>query len=191
MIGGTNEMIATQYKIALPSDYDMEIIKDRVRNNGHKTDGFEDLKFKLYLVTEKGINNNLQNSYCPLYLWKSSNGLNKFLFNGFYDNILNSFGWQRVNVGVPLMDTTTSKIKETKYLFQITRDIQPKESLNNLKDKIRACIPTIDHAEYLVIYNPDKWKYEVFYFLNELSHVKEMNGVIYQILHISQEVLLD
>lgn len=184
-------MIATQYKIALPSDYDMEIIKDRVRNNGHKTDGFEDLKFKLYLVTEKGINNNLQNSYCPLYLWKSSNGLNKFLFNGFYDNILNSFGWQRVNVGVPLMDTTTSKIKETKYLFQITRDIQPKESLNNLKDKIRACIPTIDHAEYLVIYNPDKWKYEVFYFLNELSHVKEMNGVIYQILHISQEVLLD
>lgn len=89
------------------------------------------------------------------------------------------------------MDTTTSKIKETKYLFQITRDIQPKESLNNLKDKIRACIPTIDHAEYLVIYNPDKWKYEVFYFLNELSHVKEMNGVIYQILHISQEVLLD
>jgi len=61
-------MIATQYKITLPSDYDMNIIKDRVRNNGHKTDGFEDLKFKLYLVTEKGINNNLQNSYCPLYL---------------------------------------------------------------------------------------------------------------------------
>jgi hypothetical protein len=182
-------MIATQYKITLPSDYDMNIIKDRVRNNGHKTDGFEDLKFKLYLVTEKGINNNLQNSYCPLYLWKGSNGLNKFLFNGFYDNILNSFGWQRVNIGIPLMDTTTSKIKENKYLFQITRDIQPQESLNNLKDKIGACIPTIDHAEYLVIYNPDNWKYEVFYFINDLSHVKEMSGVIYQILHISQGVL--
>ncbi|SFA70010.1 MULTISPECIES: DUF4865 family protein [unclassified Bacillus (in: firmicutes)] len=182
-------MIATQYKITLPSDYDMNIIKERVRNNGYKTDGFEDLKFKLYLVTEKGMNNNLQNSYCPLYLWKDTNGLNKFLFNGFYDNILNSFGWQRVNVGIPLIDTTTPKIKEKKYLFQITREIQPQESLNNLKDKLVEDMPEIDHTEYIVIYNPDKWKYDVFYFLSDLSVLGEMSGVIYHILHISQEEL--
>lgn len=180
-------MIATQYKILLPSDYDMNIIKERVRNNGYKTDGFEDLKFKLYLVTEKGVNHNLQNSYCPLYLWKDSNGLNKFLFNGFYDNILNSFGWQRVNVGIPLIDTTTSKIIENKYVFQITRKIQPEESLNNFKDKILESIQTFDDAEYIVIYNPDTWEYDVCYFLNDLSNVKEMNGVTYDILHISQE----
>ncbi|WML57684.1 DUF4865 family protein [Neobacillus sp. PS2-9] len=182
-------MIATQYKITLPSDYDMNIIKERVRNNGHKTDRFDDLKFKLYLVTEKGINNNLQNSYCPLYLWKGHNGLNKFLFNGFYDNILNSFGWQRINVGIPLIDTTTSKINETKYLFQITREIQPQERLNNLKDKIAEQIPTIDDTEYILIYNPEKWQYDVFYFTNDLGNLKEMSGVIYTILHISQEKL--
>lgn len=178
-------MIATQYKITLPSDYDMNIIKERVRNNGHKTDGFEDLKFKLYLVTKKGINHNLQNSYCPLYLWKGSNGLNKFLFNGFYDNIIGSFGWQRVNVGIPLIDTTTSNIKESEYLFQMTREIPPQESLNNLKDSIAECIPTIVGSEYLVIYNPDKWVYDVCYFLNDVSSVKGMSGVIYNILHIS------
>ena len=109
-------MIATQYKITLPSNYDMNIIKDRVKNNGYKTDGFEDLKFKLYLITEKGENSSLQNSYSPLYLWKDSNGLNKFLFNGFYDNIITSFGWQQVNIGIPLIDTTTDKIKNIKYL---------------------------------------------------------------------------
>ncbi|MBV7505261.1 DUF4865 family protein [Bacillus sp. sid0103] len=179
-------MIATQYKINLPSDYDMNIIRDRVRKNGHKTDGFEELKFKLYLITEKGVHQNVQNSYCPLYLWKGSNGLNKFLFNGFYDNIISSFGWQRVHVGIPLIDTTTSKIKESKYLFQITRSIQPQESLNNLKEKIAEEIPTIDQAEYIVIYNPENWEYEVFYFLNDVSSVKEMSGVIYTILHISQ-----
>ncbi|MGG3466345.1 DUF4865 family protein [Neobacillus pocheonensis] len=182
-------MIATQYKILLPSDYDMNIIKERVRNNGYKTDGFDELKFKLYLVTEKGVNHNLQNSYCPLYLWKDSNGLNKFLFNGFYDNILNSFGWQQVNIGIPLIDTTTSKITENKYVFQITRKIQPQESLNNFKDKIEESIQTFDDAEYIVIYNPEKWEYEVCYFLNDLSNVKEMSGVTYSILHISQEVL--
>lgn len=180
-------MIATQYKITLPSNYDMNIIKDRVRNNGYKTDGFEDLKFKLYLITEKGKNDNFQNSYCPLYLWKGSNGLNKFLFNGFYDNILTSFGWQKINVGIPLIDTTTYKIREIEYLFEITREIYPQESLNNLKDKIQTDIPKIADTEYIVVYNPEKWNYNVFYFINDLSKVKGEKGVIYNILHISQE----
>ena len=63
-------MIASQYRITLPADYDMDIIRKRVRDNGYKTDGFEGLKFKLYLTTENGKYNNLQNSYSPLYLWK-------------------------------------------------------------------------------------------------------------------------
>jgi hypothetical protein len=180
-------MIATQYKIILPSDYDMNIIKDRVKNNGYKTDEFEDLKFKLYLITEKGKNKSLQNSYCPLYLWKDSNGLNKFLFNGFYDNIITSFGWQKVNVGIPLIDTTTYKIKDSKYVFETTREIHPQESLNNLKDKIEKDILSFGEEDYMVIYNPDKWEYHVFYFLDDLIKVKSEEGIIYDILHISQE----
>lgn len=180
-------MIAMQYKITLPNDYDMNIIKDRVKNNGYKTDVFEELKFKLYLTTEKGINRSLQNSYCPLYIWRDSNGLNKFLFNGFYDNIITSFGWQKVNLGIPLIDRTTYKIKDSRYVFEITGEIQPQESLNNLKDKIEENIITIKDAEYIVIYNPDKWKYNVFYFIDDLSKVKLEEGTIYDILHISQE----
>ncbi|WP_238900535.1 DUF4865 family protein [Clostridium sp. YIM B02500] len=180
-------MIATQYKIILPSDYDMSIIKDRVKNNGYKTDGFEDLKFKLYLTTEKGKNENSQNSYCPLYVWKDSNGLNKFLFNGFYDNIITSFGWQKVNIGIPLIDTTTYKIKDSKYVFEIEREIKPQGSLNNFKDEIEKNIPRIKESEFIVIYNPDKWKYHVFFFIDDLSKIKSVEGTTYDILHISQE----
>lgn len=180
-------MIATQYKIILPSNYDMNIIKDRVKNNGYKTDGFEDLRLKLYLITEKGENNNLQNSYCPLYIWKDSNGLNKFLFNGFYDNIITSFGWQQVNVGIQLIDTTTCNFNDIKYIFEVTREISPQESLKDLNDKIEKDMPKIDNVEYVVIYNPDKWKYNIFYFIDDLSKVKSEKGVVYNILHISQE----
>lgn len=179
-------MIATQYKIILPSNYDMNIIKDRVKNNGHKTDGFEDLKIKLYLITEKGENNNLQNSYCPLYIWKDSKGLNKFLFDGFYDNIITSFGWQKVNVGIPLIDTTTQDFKNIKYIFEVTKEITPKESLKNLKDEIEKDMPKFYDVEYVVIYNPDKWKYSIFYFIEDLSKVKSEKGIIYNVLHISE-----
>lgn len=179
-------MIATQYKIILPTDYDMNIIKDRVKINGYKTDGFEGLKFKLYLITEKGQNNNLQNSYAPLYIWKDSEGLNKFLFDGFYDNIINSFGWQQVNIGIPLFDTITCNLKDMKYIFEITKDISPQKSLKNLKDKIEKDMPKFDDTEYIVIYNPDKWKYSVLYFIDDLSKVKLEKGMINNILHISQ-----
>ncbi|NLK97666.1 MAG: DUF4865 family protein [Epulopiscium sp.] len=179
-------MISSQYKIILPSDYDMDIIRKRVEVNGKKTDGFYGLKFKLYLITEKGKNNNFYNSYSPLYLWKDSEGLNKFLFEGFYDNIITSFGWQKVNIGVPLIDTTTQRISECNYLFEITGEIEPQESLTNLKDNIREVIPDIDNAEYVVIYNPDRWKYQVFYFIDDLSKVNTKKGVVYEILHISQ-----
>lgn len=179
-------MIASQYKIILPGNYDMDIIRKRVRDNGYKTDGFYGLKFKLYLITEKGEHNNWQNSYSPLYLWNDSEGLNKFLFEGFYDNIITSFGWQKVNIGIPLIDTTTEKIKESNYLFEIERELAPKESLNNLKNCIKESLPKIEDAEYVVIYNPDKWKYQVFYFIDDLKKVNTENGVIYSILHISQ-----
>lgn len=90
---------------------------------------------------------------------------------------------------IPLIDTTTSKINENNYLFQLTRKIQPQESLNNLKDKIEEDIPAIDNSEYLVIYNPDKWEYDVFYFLSDVSNLEEMSGVMYTILHISHDNL--
>lgn len=180
-------MITTQYKIALPSDYDMNIIKERVKNNGHKTDRFDDLRFKLYLITEKGKNHNLQNSYCPLYLWKNHNGLNKFLFESYYDNILTSFGWQQVKVGIPLVDPPLN-IKPYKYLLYQTNQIQPQASLSNFKDEIVKDIQRSINSEYMVIYNPDKWEYDIFYFLSDLSNLlEEQPGVVYTILHISQD----
>ena len=45
-------MLAMQYNITLPNDYDMGIIRKRVENSGNKTDGFEELKMKAYLVAE-------------------------------------------------------------------------------------------------------------------------------------------
>ena len=55
-------MQAMQYTIKLPADYDMDIIRQRVRNTGHLMDGFDDLFFKVYLISEKS-EGQLFNSY--------------------------------------------------------------------------------------------------------------------------------
>lgn len=46
-------MYAMQYQVGLPADYNMQIIRDRVRKTGHLMDGFAGLEFKAYLIREK------------------------------------------------------------------------------------------------------------------------------------------
>jgi hypothetical protein len=58
-------MMAMNYQIKLLADYDMDIIKNRVKNNGYKTDGFQDLFLKAYLIAEKGQYGNIKNEYAP------------------------------------------------------------------------------------------------------------------------------
>lgn len=123
-------MIAMQYKILLPDDFDMNIIKKRVNKNGSKMDHFEDLLLKAYLISENEITEkqtSVNNEYSPLYLWNNSKGMNKFIFDGFYDNILSSFGWQHINIGIPFICDLKKDFKSSQYVLEIEKKF-PKQS---------------------------------------------------------------
>ncbi|OCG40408.1 DUF4865 domain-containing protein [Gilliamella sp. Fer2-1] len=174
-------MYAMQYKIKLPDNYDMELIKSRVKLNGYKTDKFDGLLFKAYLISE--INSNsLSNSYCPLYLWKNTDGMNKFIFNGFFDNILNSFGWQNIEIGITAFIKLTDSVSKSKYLIEQCINIPPQKSLNNFD------FPSNTFSNELgkvIIYNPDKWKYVTFSFFEHKPVIADQTTQIYSILHLS------
>lgn len=70
-------MYAMQYEVALPPDFDMRRIRDRVRNTGYLMDGFTGLEFKAYLIQEttKGAP---RNAYAPFYVWRDTDGMGKF-----------------------------------------------------------------------------------------------------------------
>lgn len=101
-------MLGMQYKIKFNKDFNMDSIRDRVKHNGFKTDGFLDLMTKLYLI----VDDQDVKMYAPLYLWKNHEGMNKFIFDGFFDNLLNSFGWTHINHMVPL-EYDLDKVIET------------------------------------------------------------------------------
>ena len=115
----------------------MNVIRQRVADNGHRTDGFQDLIFKAYLISEKRDSSKSCNEYSPLYIWQNNDGMNKFIFDGYYDNILSSFGWQKINIGIPITfslekDDCTSKVliynpdkwKYVEYYFYKDRPIK-------------------------------------------------------------------
>lgn len=172
-----------QYKITLPADFDMKQIVTRVRENGFKTDNFDGLLFKCYLIKEKGVNS-IENTYAPLYVWKTSEGMNKFLFEGYYDNIIRSFGWQRVNIGIPMFTDLSEDFTTSKYALEETFEIPPTSSLTGFYDSvIHSNTEDSNYVGRVCIYNPDKWKYSMFYFYQNCPTVKTD---IYRILHISQ-----
>ncbi|UYM06292.1 DUF4865 family protein [Solicola gregarius] len=97
-------MYGMQYQIVLPTDYDMNIIRARVRKTGHLMDGFAGLEFKAYLIQEKA-EGAPRNAYAPFYVWRDIDGMRNFCWGEpGYAAIVRDFGRQ------PIQDWTVHKI---------------------------------------------------------------------------------
>ncbi|CAG7619707.1 DUF4865 family protein [Actinacidiphila bryophytorum] len=85
-------MHAMNYRITLPADYDMEIIRRRVAAKGHLLDDFPGLGLKAYLTRERGVDGSPVNEYAPFYLWNSAAGMNSFLWGPGFRGLVADFG---------------------------------------------------------------------------------------------------
>ncbi|MFH8572037.1 DUF4865 family protein [Streptomyces sp. NPDC017993] len=85
-------MHAMRYAITLPADYDMEIIRHRVKSRGHLLDDFEGLGLKGYGIRERGVDGSPVNQYAPFYLWADPQAMNRFLTGEGFRGVVRDFG---------------------------------------------------------------------------------------------------
>lgn len=86
-------MYAMQYEIALPADYDMSIIRERIATRAHLTDDYAGLGLKAYMYRERDGDGSPGNQYACFYLWNDVAGMNRFLWgSGGFGGIVTSFG---------------------------------------------------------------------------------------------------
>ncbi|MEU6065415.1 MULTISPECIES: DUF4865 family protein [Streptomyces] len=85
-------MHALQYELTLPADYDMGIIRGRVARVGHLLDDWDGLGLKTYLLRERGVHGSPVNQYAPFYLWNTVEGMNRFLWGGAFQGLVDDFG---------------------------------------------------------------------------------------------------
>lgn len=114
-------MISMQYEFILPADYDMTIIRNRVRDKGHFLDHHQPLLFKAYLVAERGDHDTRSrcNLYAPFYLWRDPVGLADFLLGPGFRGVAEAFGRPMVRtwpVGLAVvskaLDTAAYAVRE-------------------------------------------------------------------------------
>ncbi|WP_432046985.1 DUF4865 family protein [Streptomyces asiaticus] len=85
-------MLAMQYRITLPADYDMKIIRRRVETKGPLLDDFPGLGFKAYGIRERGVDGSPVHQYAPFYLWTAPEAMNRFLWGPGFQGIVRDFG---------------------------------------------------------------------------------------------------
>lgn len=86
-------MIAMQYRFRLPIDYDMRIIENRVRENGHRLDNFPGLILKAWCFANIGDPQiSGEPLYAPFYLWQDSASMARFIQSDGFKKLVSDFG---------------------------------------------------------------------------------------------------
>ncbi|WP_296254148.1 MULTISPECIES: DUF4865 family protein [unclassified Pseudomonas] len=95
-------MFAMQYFHRLPSDYDMQVIRDRARQRASIWDVAEGLVFKAFVSQQRGQNGALGNLYASVYLWLNPTAAASFLTSDKFVGVIDSFGRPAIETWLPL-----------------------------------------------------------------------------------------
>lgn len=179
-------MYAMQYEIGLPADYDMAIIRERVATRGHLLDGFGGLGLKAYLVRDRASAGQAVNQYAPFYLWRSVDGMSRFLWGGGgFQGIVADFGRPVVRhwTGVAFAYGPERGViprAASRRTERLPADEDPAVAVALALGELDAGVPGT-HSTALAI-DPASW--ELVHF-TLWAGAAEGPGVHYEVLHLS------
>jgi hypothetical protein len=183
-------MYAMQYQITLPADYNMTIIRSRVASRGARTDHFEDLGLKAYLIQERGKNGAVINQYAPFYLWAGIKGMNRFLWGGGgFEAVVESFGRPVVNhwTGVGFA-RGPSQLALPSVAILRAKNIGPSGNLIEISESARGELHRRASLKGVfataIAIDPAAWTL-LHFTLCESAELKEL-GQRYEVLHLSR-----
>lgn len=184
-------MNVSQYTLALPADYDMRIIRERVRTRGHLMDGFAGLGFKAFLMRERGVDGSPVNSYGSFYVWDDTEGMNRFLWGGGgFGGIVADFGRPPVHhwIGVARAEGPSRRetpVAATSRVEHLPGGADPAVAVAAARDALTLRTRTPGTHSTLVALDPHRWS---------LVHFTLWSGAVpqgepgdrHQVLHLSE-----
>lgn len=184
-------MLAMQYSLTLPADYDMQIIRDRVRRNGHALDDRPGLALKAYLIRCRGVDGSPVNQYAPFYLWNSPAAMTHFLIGGGgFQNIVRDFGrppvsqWTgictvrgRADGGAPLA--------ASRRIVALPSQGDAAVSIDEALAELKALAGHPDLHTAALAFDPRAWQLLRFTLWHGRVPPDEPSGERYEVLHLS------
>jgi len=184
-------MIAMQYSLLLPADYDMDIIDRRIAERGHSTDGFPGLAFKAYLHARKqGMLSASDNLYAPFYLWHTTEGLNEFLCGPGFVGLTQSFGWPSVRTWSVWHAQMSQELARAKHATRETVQIMPHADLASLRraeiERSREQLSRPDVLATVAGFEPTNWSLVRFQLWGSMpDRPLDAQAQMYDVGHVS------
>jgi hypothetical protein len=198
MTATTNRIAASQllmqYPITLPKDYDMQIIRDRVRTRGKALDDRAGLLCKTYCIREAGIAGTQLNQYAPFYLWADAGAAADFLWHGTgFDGIVRDFGRPDVRTWIP--ETRVLGPAPAASVTHAVVRVAPLSADADLVDAVEQLTGRVqqrrrDDRVHLALggVDPRTWQTVEFATVAELDTVDAVDAedTVFTVVHISQ-----
>jgi hypothetical protein len=185
-------MITMQYRIALPADYDMGIIRQRIADKGHLLDDFPNLAFKAYLYADRTAPyaQGRENLYAPFYLWHNTQGMNAFLGSAGFSGVVAAFGRPVVRTWSVWRADVASDLSSAERATREIVPIAPHTSLDMLREtECDSAQDDLDRGALAAIsaFDPTGWTLLRFRLWRESIQRPVGDDVdVYEIGHISQ-----
>ncbi|WP_199855861.1 DUF4865 family protein [Burkholderia metallica] len=184
-------MLTAYYVHRLPADYDLDIIRDRVRERGRLWDDTPELVFKGFLLREAGRYGATENGYASLYLWRNEQAFAGFVTDGRYRVVTDSFGRAPIDVQVAL-DARKGSASTARFVLLEAVDIPADADLDaTLAQEIarnREAAARQGVVAAAVSVDPLRWRLTRIR-VSEQEPDDSGAGTVYQVMHLARPLL--
>lgn len=184
-------MYAMQYEITLPADYDMRIIRKRVKDFGHLLDDRAGLGLKAYVIRERGVDGSPVNEYAPFYLWNDTGAMGEFLVGGGgFQGIVRDFGRPAVHHWTGLAAEagparTAVPRAASRLLAPLPAGDEPAALVHDALTELREYARTPGVHTAALALDPRHWQLMRFTLWEHAVPATERAAERYEVLHLS------
>ncbi|OXI29839.1 DUF4865 domain-containing protein [Burkholderia sp. AU16741] len=184
-------MLTAYYAHRLPADYDLDVIRQRVRERGRLWDDTPDLLFKGFLLREAGRHGATENGYASFYLWRNEQAFARFVTDGRYRAVTDGFGRAPIDTQVAL-DARKGRASTGRFArletIEIPADADLDAALAREIARNRDAAARQGVVAAAVSLDPLRWRLTRA-LVTEHEPVDGGAGTVYQVLHLARPLL--
>ncbi len=180
-------MLAMQYSIHLPQDYDIRAVHERVASRKALFDTLPGMLHKSFLFNEE------EHLYAPFYLWQSSLPARQFLIDDLFRGVVESFSRPRVRTWMVMQHTYGNTAQTPTFCLRETDSIPVHTDLSALLEQEQAeqAILKANPALYMhaVAIDPDRWEIIRYSLWKDRASAEHGSADVvqeYDVLHVSE-----
>ncbi len=180
-------MLAMQYSIQLPENYDAALIEERVNQRKMLFDKHPGLVHKSFLYSHEN------QFYAPFYLWQDVNEAQKFLLDDLFHGVVQAFNRVRVRSWFVVHNAFGNRSLTPTFARREVDIIPPEEKLDTFlkyeKDLQSNVLEDPNLYMHVAAFDADRWEVLRFSLWKDEASATKATGdshIDYRVLHVSE-----